>query len=56
MQNNEIIVIAQTAHAMKEDREKCLLAGMNDYISKPIDPDELYQVLAKWLVPEHIIA
>ncbi|MCG8617746.1 MAG: response regulator, partial [Desulfobacterales bacterium] len=42
-------VIAMTAHAMTEDREKCLKAGMNDHVSKPIDPDRLYEVLDRWL-------
>ncbi len=42
-------IIAMTAHAMSGDRERCLKAGMNDHISKPIDPDELLMVLAKWL-------
>ncbi|MCG8612727.1 MAG: ATP-binding protein, partial [Pseudomonadales bacterium] len=42
-------IIAMTAHAMRSDQEKCLAAGMNDHISKPIDPDALYQVLAQWL-------
>ncbi len=40
-------VIAMTAHAMQGDREKCMAAGMNDYISKPIDRLKLYQVLNK---------
>jgi PAS domain S-box-containing protein len=42
-------VIAMTAHAMKGDKEKCLDAGMNDYVSKPISSSELYRVLHKWL-------
>jgi CheY-like chemotaxis protein len=42
-------IIAMTAHAMARDREKCLVAGMNDYVTKPIDPAELFAVLAKWL-------
>ena len=37
-----------TANAMAADREKCLNAGMNDHIGKPIDPDELFSVLLRW--------
>ena len=44
-------VIAMTANAMQEDREKCLRAGMVDFISKPILPQTLYQVLSKWIKP-----
>jgi PAS domain S-box-containing protein len=42
------IVIALTAHAMKDDRERCLAAGMDDYLSKPIRPQELDAVLEKY--------
>ena len=43
-------IIAMTAHAMKGDEEKCLKAGMNGYVSKPINQRRLFEVLTKWLV------
>lgn len=45
----KIPIIAMTAHAMVGDREKCMNVGMNDYVSKPIEPDQLFAVLAKYI-------
>lgn len=42
-------IIAMTAHAMAGDREKSLAAGMQDHVTKPFEPQELYNVLAHWL-------
>jgi two-component system sensor histidine kinase/response regulator len=41
-------IIAMTANATKEDREQCLAAGMNDYVTKPIDPDRLFETLRRY--------
>jgi HPt (histidine-containing phosphotransfer) domain-containing protein len=46
-------VIAMTAHAMAGDREQSLKAGMNDHVTKPIDPDVLFSTLLRWAKPHH---
>ncbi len=42
-------IIAMTAYTMKADREKCIQAGMDDFIAKPVDLRELYSKIDKWL-------
>jgi len=44
-------IIAMTAHALVEERQRCLDAGMNDHVSKPIDPDNLFSTLMRWAKP-----
>ena len=46
---NDITIISLTANAMREDRKKCLDAGANDYLSKPIEFNEFYSTLKKFL-------
>jgi len=48
MSGNHLPVVAMTAHAMAGDRERCLEAGMDDYITKPIRPEELSELLARY--------
>lgn len=51
--DRNIPIIAMTANTMQGDREKCLAMGMDDFISKPVDPNKLQQSLQQWL-PKHI--
>jgi two-component system sensor histidine kinase/response regulator len=47
-------IVAMTAHAMAGDRDKSLAAGMNDHITKPIVPEELFDALVKWIPPARL--
>jgi len=53
-QFNGLPVLAMTANAMQADREACRAAGMNDYVAKPIEPQELFQALLKWVKPREV--
>jgi len=48
-------ILAMTANALSSDREKCIQAGMNDHISKPIDPEVLFASLLQWITPRTTI-
>ena len=50
-QLSNLPIIAMTANVMAADRERCIAAGMNDHVAKPIDPDELFTVLLRWIKP-----
>ena len=45
----ELPIVAMTANAMQGDRDKCIAAGMNDHLGKPIEPEELRQAVLKWV-------
>jgi PAS domain S-box-containing protein len=45
-------ILAMTANAMQADRDRCLDAGMQDFIAKPIEPDAMWRALARWLKPQ----
>jgi CheY-like chemotaxis protein len=44
-------IVAMTANAMSGDRDRCLQVGMNDFVAKPIEPDDLWRALRKWVKP-----
>jgi two-component system, sensor histidine kinase and response regulator len=55
-QLQELPIIAMTAHALVEEQQRCLQAGMSDHVSKPIDPDALFTTLMRWSKPRKVQA
>lgn len=53
---SRVPIVAITANAMKGDRERCLAAGMDDYVSKPFKQDDLRAVIDRWITTEEVIA
>jgi PAS domain S-box-containing protein len=56
VRNRDIPIVALTASAMSTDRDRCFRAGMSDYISKPVDPQQLATILARWTAPSKAVA
>jgi CheY-like chemotaxis protein len=52
----DLPVVAMTANAREGDRDRCLAAGMNDHVAKPIEPEDLWKALLKWVKPRHVKA
>jgi hypothetical protein len=51
MKNRSIPIIAMSAHALQHERQRAMDVGMNDYVTKPVDPDRLMATLARWITP-----
>ncbi|MFW5837628.1 MAG: response regulator, partial [Desulfovibrionaceae bacterium] len=51
---HDLPVLAMTAHALGSAREKCLAAGMNDHLTKPIEPAQVLSALVRWIAPDHL--
>jgi two-component system sensor histidine kinase/response regulator len=49
----DLPIVAMTANAMQQDKDRCLAAGMVDFVTKPIQPDELWAALRRWVKPKH---
>ena len=55
-QSRHTPIVALTAHAMENDREQCLAAGMDDHLAKPFNPDDLFAMLCRWVQADDAIA
>ncbi|MFA7415709.1 MAG: response regulator, partial [Rhizobium sp.] len=56
MRFKDLPVVAMTANAMQDDRDRCMAAGMDDHVAKPIEPEDLWKALLKWIRPRRSMA
>jgi two-component system sensor histidine kinase/response regulator len=53
---SKLPIVAMTANVMKADRDRCTAAGMNDFVAKPVEPEDLFRALLTWIPARHLVS